>query len=48
VLEHCVIQNLPARLHDSLIGRNSVITRATQKPTGYRLMLGDYSQTGLI
>ncbi|MCS6773023.1 MAG: glucose-1-phosphate thymidylyltransferase [Anaerolineae bacterium] len=48
VLEHCVIRDVPARIHDSLIGRRSQITRAPSKPQGYRLLLGDYSQTGLI
>jgi hypothetical protein len=31
-----------------LIGRNSTITRAQTKPQGYRLLIGDYSQTGLL
>ena len=48
VLEHCEIRDLPARIHDSLIGRRSVVSRAAQKPHGYRLMLGDYSQVGLV
>lgn len=48
VLEGCQITDIPARIHDSLIGRRSVITRALAKPHGYRLMLGDYSQTGLL
>jgi glucose-1-phosphate thymidylyltransferase len=48
VLEGCHIKDIPARIHDSLIGRKSVITRAQSKPQGYRLMLGDYSQTGLL
>jgi glucose-1-phosphate thymidylyltransferase len=48
VLEHCEIRDIPARIHDSLIGRHSVVNRAPQKPHGYRLMLGDYSQAGLV
>lgn len=48
VLEHCEIRDIPARIHDSLIGRRSIVTRAPMKPNGYRLMLGDYSQTGLV
>jgi len=48
VLEHCEIRDIPARIHDSLIGRRSVVNRAPQKPHGYRLMLGDYSQAGLV
>jgi glucose-1-phosphate thymidylyltransferase len=47
VLERCLISNIPARIHDSLIGRRSVITHVTTKPNGYRLLLGDYSQAGL-
>jgi glucose-1-phosphate thymidylyltransferase len=48
ILEHCEIRDIPARIHDSLIGRRSVVNRAPQKPHGYRLMLGDYSQAGLV
>ncbi len=48
VLEGCTITDIPARIHDSLIGRKSIITRAQVKPQGYRLLLGDYSQTGLL
>jgi glucose-1-phosphate thymidylyltransferase len=48
VLEGCTITDIPSRIHDSLIGRKSVITRAQLKPQGYRLLLGDYSQTGLL
>lgn len=48
ILEHCEIRDIPARIHDSLIGRRSVVNRAPQKPQGYRLMLGDYSQAGLV
>jgi glucose-1-phosphate thymidylyltransferase len=47
VLERCRISNIPARIHDSLIGRRSVITHVATKPNGYRLLLGDYSQAGL-
>ncbi len=48
VLEGCSIVDIPARIHDSLIGRKSTITRAQAKPQGYRLLIGDYSQTGLL
>ncbi|GIV85939.1 MAG: glucose-1-phosphate thymidylyltransferase [Candidatus Roseilinea sp.] len=48
VLEGCRIEHIPARIHDSLIGRRSVITHAAAKPSGYRLLLGDYSQAGLL
>ena len=48
ILEGCTIQDISSRIHDSLIGRKSAITRAQLKPQGYRLLLGDYSQTGLL
>jgi glucose-1-phosphate thymidylyltransferase len=48
VLEHCHLSHLPRRVQDSLIGRRSVVTRSEQKPQSYRLMLGDYSQVGLL
>ena len=47
VLEQCQIAGIPARIHDSLIGRRAVITHAMGKPNGYRLLLGDYSQAAL-
>jgi glucose-1-phosphate thymidylyltransferase len=48
VLEHCVIQHLPHRLEDSLIGRYNEITRSPLKPKAYRLMLGDHSTVGVL
>ncbi len=48
ILEHCVIRDIPARIHDSLIGRRVQITRTPRKPQSYRLLLGDYSQVGLL
>jgi glucose-1-phosphate thymidylyltransferase len=48
VLEHSVIRDLPARLQDSLIGRNAVLTRSPMKPKALKMNLGDYSQIGLL
>lgn len=48
LLEGCQIKDIPSRIHDSLIGRRSIITHADMKPQGYRLLIGDYSQTGLL
>ncbi|MFN3704760.1 MAG: glucose-1-phosphate thymidylyltransferase [Thermoflexales bacterium] len=48
VLEGCTISDIPTRIHDSLIGRCTRLTRAQNKPQGYRLLLGDYSQLGLL
>ncbi|MCX7939691.1 MAG: sugar phosphate nucleotidyltransferase, partial [Thermoflexales bacterium] len=48
ILEHCVIRDIPARIHDSLIGRRVHIARTPHKPQSYRLLLGDYSQVGLL
>ncbi len=48
VLEHSVIRDLPARLQDSLIGRNVVLTRSPMKPKAFKMNLGDYSQVGVL
>ncbi len=47
VLENCRISDLPARLQDSLIGRNVTVARSSHKPRAYKLTLGDYSQVDL-
>ena len=47
VLENCHICDLNARVQDSLIGRNVVVTRSQLRPRAYKLMLGDYSQVDL-
>ncbi len=47
VLEHCCISNIPARIQDSLIGRNVTVARSSHKPRAYKLTLGDYSQVEL-
>lgn len=48
VLENCHISNLPARIQDSLIGRNVSVSRSSHKPRAYKLTLGDYSQVDLL
>ena len=47
VLENSRIANLNARIQDSLIGRNAVVTQSTDKPRAHKLTLGDYSIVGL-
>ncbi|MBN1953968.1 MAG: glucose-1-phosphate thymidylyltransferase [Anaerolineae bacterium] len=48
VLESSVIRDIPARIQDSLIGRNVVLNRSPIKPKAYKMNLGDYSQIGLL
>jgi glucose-1-phosphate thymidylyltransferase len=48
ILENCRIQNIGARIEDSLIGRNVEITRSPLRPKAYRMTLGDYSQVGIL
>jgi glucose-1-phosphate thymidylyltransferase len=48
VLEHSLIRDIPARIQDSLIGRNVNLTRSPIKPKAYKLMLGDHSQVGIL
>ncbi len=48
VLEHSRIEDLPARIQDSLIGRHVVLTRSPMRPKAFRLTLGDYSNLGLL
>ncbi len=48
VLEHSVIESLPARIQDSLIGRHVVLQRSPIRPKALKLTLGDYSQVGLL
>lgn len=47
VLENCRISDLPARLQDSLIGRNVTVAKSSHKPRAYKLTLGDFSQVDL-
>jgi len=48
VLEHSRIQDIPARIQDSLIGRHVELTRSPIKPKAFKLMLGDNSQVGIL
>ncbi len=42
VLERCQISGVP-RLQDSLLGRDTIVTRSTGIPSATRLLLGDHS-----
>lgn len=48
ILEHSQVRDMPARLEDSLIGRNVTITRSPIKPKAYKMTLGDNSQVGVL
>jgi glucose-1-phosphate thymidylyltransferase len=48
ILEGSAITEVGGRLESSLLGRNTVVYRATAKPRAYHLMLGDRSQVGLV
>jgi glucose-1-phosphate thymidylyltransferase len=48
VLEHSRILDIPYRIEDSLIGRNSEITRSPIKPRALKMTLGDHSQVGIL
>ncbi|MBP1467180.1 glucose-1-phosphate thymidylyltransferase [Candidatus Chloroploca sp. M-50] len=48
VLEHSTIRGMPARIEDSLIGRNVTVTRSPLKPKAYRLLIGDNSTVGVL
>ena len=43
VMDRSVITDIP-RLEDSLIGRETVVSRSKQRPRALRLMLGDHCQ----
>jgi glucose-1-phosphate thymidylyltransferase len=47
VLENSSIINAPARIADSLIGRNVEVSRATGQTKTLRLMIGDHSKVGI-
>ena len=47
LLEGSSINNLAARIEDSLIGKNVKIYRLPVKPSAYRFMLGDNSEVGI-
>lgn len=48
VLEKSQILNIEARIQDSLIGRDVVITRSPIKPKAHKLTLGDHSRVGIL
>ena len=48
VLEHSRISHVGARIQDSLIGRNAVVTHTERKPRAIQFNLGDYSQIDLV
>jgi len=48
VLEDSTITDLDHRLEGSLIGRNVVIGGKNSKPSGYRILVGDDSQIGIL
>ena len=47
VLEHSQILDIPYRIEDSLIGRDSKITRSPIKPKALKMTLGDHSHVGI-
>lgn len=47
VLEHSAIVDAPARIADSLIGRNTEIARAGGRTKTLKMMIGDYSKVGI-
>ncbi len=48
VLENCQITDIEARIQDSLIGRNVVISRSPIKPKALKLTVADHSQIGIL
>jgi glucose-1-phosphate thymidylyltransferase len=48
VLEHSQILDIPYRIEDSLIGRESVIRRSPIKPKALKMTLGDHSNVGIL
>jgi glucose-1-phosphate thymidylyltransferase len=48
ILENCKITDIGARIEDSVIGRNVVITRSPLRPKAYRMTIGDHSQIGIL
>jgi glucose-1-phosphate thymidylyltransferase len=48
VLEHSQVLDIPYRIEDSLIGRNSQITRSPIKPKALKMTLGDHSRVGVL
>jgi len=48
ILEDSCIKGIGARIEDSLIGKNVLVTKDDGKPKAYRLMLGDNSNVSVI
>ncbi len=48
VLENSKILDIPYRIEDTLIGRDSEITRSPIKPKALKMTLGDYSKVGVL
>jgi glucose-1-phosphate thymidylyltransferase len=48
VLENSRILDIPYRIEDSLIGRDSEITRSPIKPKAIKVTLGDHSKVGIL
>jgi glucose-1-phosphate thymidylyltransferase len=48
VLENSKISDIEARIQDSLIGRNVVISRSPIKPKALKLTVADHSQIGIL
>jgi glucose-1-phosphate thymidylyltransferase len=46
--ENCQIVNFHGRIEDSLIGVNVELTRSTNKPLAFRLMIGDDSKVEVV
>lgn len=48
ILEDSCIKGIGARIEDSLIGKNVLVTKDEGKPKAYRLMLGDNSNVSVV
>ena len=48
VLEHSQVLDIPYRIEDSIIGRDSEITRSPIKPKALKMTLGDHSKVGIL
>jgi len=47
VLSKCTIENIPVRIQDSLIGRDTVLTCSKRRPGALRFVLGESSRVDL-
>jgi glucose-1-phosphate thymidylyltransferase len=48
VLENSRICDIDARIQDSLIGRDVVVSRSPIKPKALKLTVGDHSKMGIL